>query len=150
MWKRHAIYESLPCSVIISLGGHLYRIQKVVLTTVPQKQCHKVISYTTKLSLFTIYSKGEHKDTATTTTLPQDLSFQHKQIVEEKEDVVYSPTIVPRHRPIKLIYNKLVEQIQPHQQQVRDNLQEAKQHNFSSKASNSPRFRFNKRFPSPP
>jgi hypothetical protein len=26
MWKRHVVYESRPCSVIITLGGHLYRI----------------------------------------------------------------------------------------------------------------------------
>jgi hypothetical protein len=79
--------------------------------------------------------------------LAQDLSFQQKQIAEEKEDIVSSPTIVHTHCPIKPIYNMLVEQIQPRQQQVRDNLQQAKQHNFSNKASISPRFRFNKRFP---
>jgi hypothetical protein len=32
MWKRHAIYESRPRSVIITLGGHLYRIPEVVPT----------------------------------------------------------------------------------------------------------------------
>jgi hypothetical protein len=26
MWKRHVVYESRPRSVIVSLGGHLYRI----------------------------------------------------------------------------------------------------------------------------
>jgi hypothetical protein len=40
----------------------------------------------------------------------------------------------------------LVKKVQPFQPQVRDNLQQAKQHNFSSKASNSSRCRFNKRF----
>jgi hypothetical protein len=82
--------------------------------------------------------------------LAQDLSFQQKQIAEEKEDIVSSPTMVPTHFPVKPRYNRLVEQIQPRQQQVRDSLQQAKQHNFSSKASNSPRFRFNKRFPLSP
>jgi hypothetical protein len=37
MWKHHVVYESRPCSVIITLGCHLYRIQKVVLDTVPPK-----------------------------------------------------------------------------------------------------------------
>jgi hypothetical protein len=44
----------------------------------------------------------------------------------------------------------LVEHIQPRHQQVHDSLQQAKQRNFSSKESNSPRFRFNKRFPLSP
>jgi hypothetical protein len=35
----------------------------------------------------------------------------------------------------------------PTKQQVHDNLPQTKQHNFSNKAHNSPRFRFNKRFP---
>jgi hypothetical protein len=39
---------------------------------------------------------------------------------------------------------------QPRQQQVRDNLPQTKQHNVSNKASNSPRCRFNKRFPLSP
>ena len=59
MWKRHVIYESQPQSVIVTLGGHIYSIPEVVLIIVPPKQCHKVISHTTKFSLFTICSKGE-------------------------------------------------------------------------------------------
>jgi hypothetical protein len=55
--------------------------------------------------------------------------------------------MVPTQCPIKPKDNRLVEQIQPRQQQVRDNLPQTKQHNFSNKAHNSPRFRFNKRFP---
>jgi hypothetical protein len=57
MWKPHAIYESRPHSVIITLGGQLYRIPEVVLTIVPPKQCFKVISHTKKIILFTICSK---------------------------------------------------------------------------------------------
>jgi hypothetical protein len=30
MWKHHVVYESRPRSVIVSLGGHLYRIPEVV------------------------------------------------------------------------------------------------------------------------
>jgi len=59
MWKCHVVYESQPCNVIVSLGGHLYRIPEVVLTTVPPKKFRKVVSHTAKFSFFTIYSKGE-------------------------------------------------------------------------------------------
>jgi hypothetical protein len=59
MWKFHVVYESRPRSVIVSLGGHLYRIPEVFMTTVPPKQCRKVVSHTIKFSFFTIYSKGE-------------------------------------------------------------------------------------------
>jgi hypothetical protein len=78
MWKRHVVYESRPHSVIVSMGGHLYRIPEVVPTTVPPKKCRKVVSHTTKFSFFTICSKGEHKDTATTIALPQEPSIQYK------------------------------------------------------------------------
>jgi hypothetical protein len=54
MWRHHAIYESRPRSIIVTLGGQLYRIPEVVSTIVPPKQCHKVISHTTKFILFTI------------------------------------------------------------------------------------------------
>jgi hypothetical protein len=80
MWKRHAIYESRPRSVIVTLGGHLYRIPEVVPTTVPPKKCRKVVSHTAKFSFFTICSKGEQKDIATTTALPQAPSIQQKQV----------------------------------------------------------------------
>jgi hypothetical protein len=48
MWKHHVVYESWPHSVIVTLGGQLYRIPEVVMTTsislISTKQCHKVIS----------------------------------------------------------------------------------------------------------
>jgi hypothetical protein len=80
MWKHHVVYESRPRSVIVTLGGHLYRIPEVVPTTVPPKQCRKVVSHTTKFSFFTICSKGEQKDTATTTASAQAPSIQQKQV----------------------------------------------------------------------
>ena len=70
------VYESQHRSVIVSLGGHLYRIPEVVLTTVPPKMCRKVVSHTAKFSFFTVCSKGEQKDSATTTTLTQAPSIQ--------------------------------------------------------------------------
>jgi hypothetical protein len=38
MWKCHVVYESRPRSVIVTLGGHLYRIPEVVPTIFPPKQ----------------------------------------------------------------------------------------------------------------
>ena len=47
LWKRHAVYESRPCSVIITLGRQLYWIQEVAPPTaiylIYAKQCSKVI-----------------------------------------------------------------------------------------------------------
>ena len=93
MWKRHDIYESRPCSVIINLVVQLYRIPEVVLTISPPKQCRKVISHTEKFILFTVCLKDSQKATATTTASTP--SIQQKQIVEEKEGIVSSPTMVP-------------------------------------------------------
>jgi hypothetical protein len=139
MWKRHAIYESRPCSVIVTLGGHLYRIPEVVPTIVPSKQCHKVVSHTTKFSFFTICSKGEHKDTATTITSAQTPSIQQKQV--EKIATKCKDSFCTQASHVA----KLVKKVQPFQLHVHDNLQQAKQRNFSNKASNSSRCRFNKR-----
>jgi hypothetical protein len=140
MWKRHVVYESRPHSVIVSLGGHIYRIPEVVPTTIPPKQCHKVVSHTKKFSFFTICSKGEQKDTATTTTSAQAPSIQQKQvdkIAAKCKDSFYTQT---SH------VARLVKKVQPFQPHVHDNLQQAKQHNFPNKASNSSRCRFNKHF----
>jgi hypothetical protein len=80
MWTHHVVYESRPCSVIISLGGQLYRISEVVLTIAPPKQCRKVISHTTKFILFTLCSKDAQNTTTTTaTSIPY---IQQKQIVK--------------------------------------------------------------------
>jgi hypothetical protein len=82
MCRRHVFYESRPYSVIITLGGQLYRIPEVVLTTAPPKQCCKVISHTTKFILFTIYSKDAQK--TATTIAASTPSIQQKQIFKEK------------------------------------------------------------------
>jgi hypothetical protein len=108
MWKHHVVYESQPCSVIVTLGGQVYRIPKVVPTTVPPKQCRKVVSHTTKVSFFMIRSKGKNKDIITTTVLTQDHSIQQKQInkiVEEHQYILTAPTGVPPHCPVKQSQN---------------------------------------------
>jgi hypothetical protein len=80
MWTRHAVYESQPYSVIVFPGRHLYKIPEVVPTSVPPKKCRKVVSHTAKFSFFTICSKGEQKDTATTTASPQAPFIKQKQV----------------------------------------------------------------------
>jgi hypothetical protein len=115
MWKRHAIYESRPCSVIITLGGHLYRIPEVVPTTVPPKQCRKVVSHTTKFSFFTICSKSEQKNTATTAASVQAPSVQQKQVdkIESKCKDLFctQSSLVKRSNPsshrLMTTFNKL-------------------------------------------
>ena len=66
MWKRHAVYESRPRNVIVTLGEKLYRIPE---TTAPNKvsQGRKISSHVRKLFLFTIASIGEHKIIETST-----------------------------------------------------------------------------------
>ena len=72
MWKRHAVYESRPRSVIITLGKKLYRIPETLPTTavslITAKQCRKVISHTGKFVLFMVHYEGEQNITATSTT----------------------------------------------------------------------------------
>jgi hypothetical protein len=141
MWKHHAIYESRPHSVIVTLGDHLYRILEVVPTTAPPKQCCKVVSHTAKFIFFTICSNWEQKDTATATASPQVPSIQQKKVdkvaAKRKDSFCTHSSHVAR----------LVKKVQPFQPQFRDNLQQAKKHNFFGKASSSPRFSFSNRFP---
>jgi len=143
MWKLHAIYESRPRSFIFTLGIHLYRIPEVVPTTIPPKQCCKVVSQTTKFSFFAICSKGEQKDTATTTALAQEPSIQQKKIDKIEKKCKYSFCTKEYHVP------RLVKNFQPFQPQFRENLQHAKQHNFSNKASKSSSADSTNTFPSP-
>jgi hypothetical protein len=144
MWKRHVVYEFRPRSVIITLGDQLYRILKVVLTIVPPKKCRKVISHISKFSLFTIYSKGEQRNTTTTASSVQAPSIQQKKINKIEENRKHSFYTQSSH------VAKLVTNVQPFQHEVLNNLPQAKQCNFSNKASSSPRFRFSKRFPLSP
>ena len=64
MWKRYAVYESRLRSVIVTLGGKLYRIPE---TVAPNKvsQGRKIKSHIRKLFLFTIASEGEQQITST-------------------------------------------------------------------------------------
>jgi hypothetical protein len=123
------------------LGGHLYRIPEVVPTIVPPKQYRKVVSHTTKFIFSTICSKGEQKDTATTIASAQAPFIHQKQVdkvaAKQKDSFCTQSSHVAR----------LVKKVQPFHPQVRDDLQQTKQRDGSNKASSSPRFRFNNRFP---
>jgi hypothetical protein len=137
MWKRHAVYESRPRSVIVTLGGHLYRIPEVVPTIVPPKKCRKVVSHTAKFSFFTICLKGEQKDIATTTVSSPAPSIQQKhvdKVVAKQKNSFCTPS---SH------VAQLFEQPQP--QQVHDRLPQTKQRDVSSNTSGSPRCRSSKR-----
>jgi hypothetical protein len=77
LWKHHALYESRPCSVIITLGRQLYRIPEVASPTtvylISAKQCSKVISQTEKFILFVICSHSNHKVFTTSMVSTQSL-----------------------------------------------------------------------------
>ena len=92
MWKRHVVYESRPRSVIVTLGGQLYRIPETVSpTTVSQGR--KISSHTKIFFLFTIASEGEHKITETSTPSAQGVSSHQTQ--EEDRAIVSSYIRVP-------------------------------------------------------
>jgi hypothetical protein len=94
MLKHHVVYDSPPCSVIVTLRDHLYKILEVVLTTISKKQCNKVISHMTKFSFFTIQAEGEQKKTVTIMALVQSPSIQQKKvekIEENHKDSFYTP-----------------------------------------------------------
>ena len=108
MWKFHVVYESRPRSVIVTLGGQLYRVPEVVLTTanslILEKKYLKVISQMKTFVLFLVQSKGQKNITVTTTNLAQGLSTQQKQVekvVEKYRDIFASPIGVPPHYQVK-------------------------------------------------
>jgi hypothetical protein len=63
LWKCHVVYDSRPCSVIITLNRKLYRILEVAppsaISFISMKQCRKVISQTGKFVFFVIFSQSE-------------------------------------------------------------------------------------------
>ena len=102
------MYESRPCSVIITLGRQLYRIPEVALPTsislISTKQCSKVISQTEKFIFFLIWAHNKQNVVATSVASTQSLSLQQKQvdkIVEDYRDIFSSPIGVPTHCQVK-------------------------------------------------
>jgi hypothetical protein len=72
MWKNHIVYESIPHSVVITLGYQLYRVPEVVpniaVSLIYVKKCKEVVSH----------SEGEWKVTATTKTYAWGFSTQQQ------------------------------------------------------------------------
>jgi len=70
LWKRHAVYESRPRAVIITLGNKLYRIPEVApptaISLITAKQCSKLISKTGKFVFLMICPQGKKKTVAMT------------------------------------------------------------------------------------
>jgi hypothetical protein len=68
LWKRHVVYESRPCAVIITLGNNLYRIPEIAPPTTislgTAKQCSKLISKTRKFVILMICHEGKRKTVA--------------------------------------------------------------------------------------
>jgi hypothetical protein len=102
------VYESIPRSVIITLGRQLYRIPEIALPTdislISTKKCSKVISKTEKFVFFVIRSHNKKKVAATSLASTQSLYLQQKQvdgIVEEYRDIFSSSTGVPMHFQVK-------------------------------------------------
>ena len=78
MWKRNAVYESRPRSVIITLGKKLYRIPETLHSTavslITAKQCRKVIFQRGKFVLFMVHSEGGQNIIETSTASTQNSS----------------------------------------------------------------------------
>jgi hypothetical protein len=70
LWKQHAVYESRPLVVIITLGNKMYRIQEIASPTtislVTTKQCSQLISQTRKFVFLMICPQGKRKTVAMT------------------------------------------------------------------------------------
>ena len=79
LWNLHVLYESRPCSVIITLCRKLYRILEVVSLTsislISAKKCSKVISQTGKFVLFVIHDHSKKKVIATSVASTYSLSL---------------------------------------------------------------------------
>ena len=70
LWKRHAVYESRPRAVIITLGNKMYRILEIAppttISLVTAKKCSKLISKTKKFVFLMIRPQGKKKTVAMT------------------------------------------------------------------------------------
>jgi hypothetical protein len=107
-WKHHVVYESRPCSVIITSGRQLYRIPEVELPTsislISARKCSKVISQTMNFIFFVIHTHSKQKVTATSMASTKCLSLQQKKvdgIMEEYRDIFGSTIEVLTHCQVK-------------------------------------------------
>jgi hypothetical protein len=84
LWKHHVVYESRPCSVIITLCRQLYKIPEVALPTsislISAKKCSKVISQTMNFVFFVIRAHSKQKVATTSMASTKCLSLQRKKV----------------------------------------------------------------------
>lgn len=102
LWRRHALYESRPLAVIISLGDSLYRIPEVAAPTatslITAKKGSKLISQTRKF-IFLAHSQSKGKIVATSMTPVKGSTTQQQQqrdtvMIKHRNDFS-SPTGIP-------------------------------------------------------
>lgn len=105
LWERHAMYESRPRDVIVTLGNKLYRILEVApLTTISLVIEKKAVRPFPKLrNLFSWwYTLRERRRQW---PRPPDKAPSWKQqmdkVVEEYEDIFTATTGVPLHYQVK-------------------------------------------------
>eukprot|EP00253_Pinus_taeda_P015315 PITA_15315 len=106
LWKRHAVYESRPRAVIITLRNQLYRIPEVApptaISLINAKECSKLISKTGKFGFLMICPQGKKKTVATTSRQgPYARQLQMDKVVEEYEDIFTYPVGFPLHCQVK-------------------------------------------------
>jgi len=102
LWRRHAVYESRPRAVIITLGNNLYRIPEVVpppaISLTTAKQRSKIVSQTRKFIFLTTHSQGKKNIVATTSKQGSLSRLQQMDKVKEEYDGNFSSLIeVPLH-----------------------------------------------------
>jgi hypothetical protein len=90
LWKRHAVYESIPHNVIITLGRQLYMIPEVApptsISLIFVKQCSEVISKIEKFFFFVIRAHSKQKVVTTSMASTHNLSLQQNQVDEIVEE----------------------------------------------------------------
>jgi hypothetical protein len=102
LWRRHAVYESRPRAVIISLNNSLYRIPEVAPPTatslITAKKGSKLISQTRKF-ICMVHSQSKGKIVATSMTTAKGSSTQQQQqrdtVMTEHRNNFSSPIGVP-------------------------------------------------------
>jgi len=103
LWRRHAVYESRPRAVIISLDNSLYKIPEVAPPTatslITAKKGSKLISQTRKFIFYLVRSQSKGKIVATSMTPTKGSSTQQQQqrdtVRTEHRNNFFSPTGVP-------------------------------------------------------
>ena len=70
LWERHVVYESMPHSIIITLGNKLYKIPDLVpplaISLITEKKHNKIISLNRKFVFITILPQGKKNIVAVT------------------------------------------------------------------------------------